>query len=522
MSNTDKFNVDPEQWRKEFFGEGAKPDVKPKKGNGADANAWPTPGMDVLRQNRRNPPALPIEVFGDAWGQWILLTAQASACPPDYVVAPLLALASVLIGNARWPQAWEGWEEPPHVWDIAIGDSGTGKSPGADSLLRDVLPPIERNMVGDFPDRLSDWHGAVEADKAAKQQWKEDRKKAAKEKKPLPPMPKPLAAEAAPEKPRLRQHDTTVEQVAALLSSSAPKGLMMVRDEVAGWLLGMEAYNPAGRAFWLEAYGGRPYRVERRSHSREPIEIPRLVVSVYGGCQPERLSDLAKGSDDGLFARVLWFWPDPIPFRQSERSPNVFWAVEALDKLRELDLKPGNPPQPVFMPLTDAARRQIEVFGQMMGETQKEAGGLMRPAFGKARGQALRLSCILEWLWWTAKPGMAPPPDVISEEAFLAAAMLVSEYLLPMAERVFGDAGATEVERNAATLARWIKKERPDEVHVRRMQREVRLPGLRTAEQIKAAAKVLADDFDWLRAPTIGFGKDSKVAYAVNPRIWEE
>ena len=59
---------------------------------------------------------------------------------------------------------------------------------------------------------------------------------------------------------------------------------------------------------------------------------------------------------------------------------------------------------------------------------------------------------------------------------------------MPMAERVFGDAGATDVERDAATLTRWILKERPDEVHVRTLIREVRLPGLRSAEQIKKAA----------------------------------
>ena len=114
---------------------------------------------------------------------------------------------------------------------------------------------------------------------------------------------------------------------------------------------------------------------------------------------------------------------------------------------------------------------------------------------------------------------MSLPPDSISEEAFAAAATLVGEYFMPMAERVFGDAGATDVERNAATLARWILKERPNEVHVRRLLREVRLPGLRSAEQIKAAAKVLVDA-DWLRAPVIGFGAQSKVVYAVNPRLW--
>ena len=80
---------------------------------------------------------------------------------------------------------------------------------------------------------------------------------------------------------------------------------------------------------------------------------------------------------------------------------------------------------------------------------------------------------------------MSLPPDSISKEAFAAAATLVGEYFMPMAERVFGDAGATDVERDAATLTRWILKERPDEVHVRTLIREVRLPGLRSAEQIK-------------------------------------
>ena len=90
---------------------------------------------------------------------------------------------------------------------------------------------------------------------------------------------------------------------------------------------------------------------------------------------------------------------------------------------------------------------------------------------------------------------------------------------MPMAVRVFGDAGATDAERNAATLARWILEERPHDVHVRRLQRDIRLPGLRSAEQIKAAAKTLVDA-DWLRAPAIGFGAQSKVVYAVNPQLW--
>jgi hypothetical protein len=91
-----------------------------------------------------------------------------------------------------------------------------------------------------------------------------------------------------------------------------------------------------------------------------------------------------------------------------------------------------------------------------------------------------------------------------------------------MAERVYGDAAATERERVAATLARWIIAERPAELHVRHLQRNVRLLGLRTAEQIRVAADALVEA-DWVRPPTPGteFGQRGRFAYTVSPRVWE-
>jgi Protein of unknown function (DUF3987) len=280
MPGANEFDVDPKEWRKQFWSDDAsvKADATPK-GNGADSDGWSEPDMGVLRLRRRPPPMLPLEVFGETWKQWILNAAAAAACPVDYVVAPLLSSVSTLIGNARWAQAWPGWGEPPHLWAVVVGDSGTGKSPGADCLMRDVLPTIERRMVGDYPDRLHEWQASVEFDKIAKKRWKDEFREAQEKKKSLPPIPKPTASDIAPEKPRLRQHDVTVEQIGAILATAAPKGVVMVRDEIAGWLTGMEAYNPAGRAFWLEAYGGRPYRVERRKHGAEPIEIERLALA---------------------------------------------------------------------------------------------------------------------------------------------------------------------------------------------------------------------------------------------------
>ena len=427
-----------------------------------------------------------------------------------------------MIGNARWAQATPGWCEPPHIWDASVGDSGQGKSPGADSIYRHVLPPMEARMARDFPEQLQEYKARAEGVEARLEAWRKDVRTAQKNGAP-PPLPPTGADESEPMAPRLVQNDVTIEKVALLLAGAAPKGILMARDELAGWFLGMNAYNDGARAFWIEAYGGRPYRVDRVKHP-QPIFVPHLAVAWHGGIQPARLPQITREADDGLLARFCWFWPDPVPFKLATEAPNVEFAVAAFDRLRMLEMAPatevGLPPGPVMVPLTDTARAHLEKFAREMQERQEAAGGLLVSALGKARGLALRLSLVIEFLWWAAKDGMAPPPTKISEGAFLAAAVLVSEYLMPMAERVYGDAATTARTRNTATLARWIKKTRPKEVHVRKLLREVRLPGLGEAALIHEACKALVEAAWLFAAPAAGTAGRPRAAYEVRPELW--
>ena len=141
-----------------------------------------------------------------------------------------------------------------------------------------------------------------------------------------------------------------------------------------------------------------------------------------------------------------------------------------------------------MVPLCTTALPVLEAFAQKMQSQQQDAGGLLRSAYGKARGLALRFSLVLEMLHWCGSEPMGAPPAEISKATIMSACDLVGNYFLPMAARVFGDATAPQAERNAATLARWIVRQQATEVHVRRLQREVRLPGLQTARLIHEAA----------------------------------
>ena len=144
-------------------------------------------------------------------------------------MGPLVAAASALIGNSRWAQVTAGWSEPPHLWIGAVGDSGNGKSPGADCLTREVLPEIERRMISDYPDRLQQWRAGVEYEKVIEEKWKSEVRDAQKRGAPAP-LPPVTAVGPEPKSPRLRQHDVTIEKVAALLGTAAPKGLLIWRD----------------------------------------------------------------------------------------------------------------------------------------------------------------------------------------------------------------------------------------------------------------------------------------------------
>ena len=99
-----------------------------------------------------------------------------------------------------------------------------------------------------------------------------------------------------------------------------PRGLLVARDELSGWVASFDQYKPGGRGndrqFWLSALFGYPIRVDRKTNrSLEPIRILEPFISVLGGIQSEMLTALREqsGRSDGLIERILLAFPDPRP-----------------------------------------------------------------------------------------------------------------------------------------------------------------------------------------------------------------
>jgi hypothetical protein len=85
---------------------------------------------------------------------------------------------------------------------------------------------------------------------------------------------------------------------------------------------------------------------------------------------------------------------------------------------------------------------------------------------------------------------------------------------MPMAERVYGDATASEQERAAAVLARWIIAAQPAALHVRGCQDCAR-PNPRGCLGAGRGGLVREP------APGAAFGQRGRNRVTVNPRLWE-
>jgi len=475
----------------------------------ATSQTWPDPEARYLRPELPDPPALPLaEVFGPIWGPWIAKAAEAKAAPPDYVAAALLAVSGALIGNTRWVSPWTGWTEPPILWAMTIGTPSMNKSPSFDAVLG-PLKKLEREAR------------RAEVAKLAESAWKEAARAALKDDKEPPAKPSKANPGPEPVRPRYALTDATVEKLGVILAGQ-PRGALVFRDELPGWLQGMTRYSGGGsdRPFWLEAYGGRGFSVERLG--RDPVYIDFLSVGVLGGIQPDRLKTLLfKSDDDGLLARFLPIWPRPAPIKRPTAGADEAFLSSAFERLLALQmpLTEEGHPRPWYVPFTEDAAALFQDYRETVRDWETGAEGLLLSYMGKLPGIAARLSLILAFLDYAATG--RDTPQSIPLEAFGRAAHFVEAYALPMARRAYADASVPKPERAARRLASIITEKRLDRFSSREILQMER-DGLRTKAELDPALVLLeeANIIRRLDAQPGPKGGAPTRAFVVNPGLW--
>ena len=201
--------------------------------------------------------------------------------------------------------------------------------------------------------------------------------------------------------PRLYVSDSTIEKLAVLLQAR-PQGMLYIRDELAGLFLNLSRYSGGtDKEFWLEAWNGKPYIVERIN--RPAVDVQHLLVGVTGGFQPDKLTRSFDGDADGLYARVLFAWPAEAPYRPltdtiEEVEPEFQNAVSRLIDLAEVVegrlIIRG-------VRLTPDAVTTFEQFRQLVHQKKDGLDGREREWWVKTPAHVLRLAGT--WRTWTGR-----------------------------------------------------------------------------------------------------------------------
>ena len=233
-------------------------------------------------------PNFPPKCLSPECREWVVQAAHGAGVTAAHVAVPLIGIASALIGTARRVQAARSWTQPCTLWAAVVGFSGSGKTPGLDTVKR-ALAMIERTQKAKITDMQHEHEAKVEAAKAARALWKKEVEEAASgavveldkyrsTKSAAPPLPPEAIVPAPFVAPRLYVSDATIERLAVLLTVR-PRGMLHIGDELAGLFLNMSRYSSGSdREFWLEAWNGGTFTVERMS--REPIMVDHLLVGL--------------------------------------------------------------------------------------------------------------------------------------------------------------------------------------------------------------------------------------------------
>lgn len=335
---------------------------------------WPEP--EPLAESLPDVAQFDLELMPESFRPLVKDVAERMQVPLDFpAVAAIATLAGITNRRAviQPKRNDHTWTVVPNLWGGIVAPPGMLKSPVLTCMTQPARA-IESDWRKAHEDEERIYRAAQESQKLEIAAWEQEYKKAAKKKDSKERPAKPESSLVQPVLRRLITSDATFESLHVLLSEN-PAGLFVVRDELTGWLAGLERQGrEQERAFFLECWNGdAAHTIDRIG--RGSVFVPHACVSLFGGIQPARLrSYLADAlrdgpSNDGLMQRFqLLVWPNTAAgWAYIDRKPDtnaleltaeVYCRIAALDAENPLRLQFDNEAQALFKQwLTDLEQR---------------------------------------------------------------------------------------------------------------------------------------------------------------------
>lgn len=332
-------------------------------------NNWPDEPRGLV-STIASAPSLSSDLLPECFKPWIMDVSDRMQVTPEFVMAPALVSLSSLVGRkiGIFPKQHDDWLTVPNLWGLIVARPGYFKSP----TIAEAMKPLEKlseaarkeNEACQYQARANQMYAGMHLE-AIRDMVKKALKEGAYDKsEELKTKIAELELEAENSKlveRRYKTNDATVEKVARLLNEN-PNGLLLIRDELNGWLqLLSKAGREGDREFFLESWNGYgSYTVDRVGSGT--LHVPALCLSIFGGIQPGKLQSYVErtiqgnAEDDGLLQRFqVLIYPDLSPdWNNIDRCPNLLAQEKVFDVFQKLDnvaaLKSGPIPGVHFSP----------------------------------------------------------------------------------------------------------------------------------------------------------------------------
>lgn len=405
----------------------------------------------------------PVDALPDPIRGFVTQAAKAIGCDASYIALPLLSGLASAIGNTHRIALKRGWTEPAIVWTAIVGESGTMKTP-AFKLAMKAIRKAQADAFKEHEAARIEWEAQSLRYEAELTGWKRQAAKGHGDAGDPPEKPNPPIAR------RYIVSDTTTEALAPILLGN-PRGVLLARDELAGWLGSFDRYAKAGNAgadsaHWLSMHNGEAMTIDRKTGIPPTIHVPSASVSITGGIQPGILSRALgqKHHESGMAARVLFAMPPRKAKRWTEADVDVGTeaAVAAVfDKLFALtpETDGDGDERPRLVTLADDGKRAWIRFYNEHATEQAGLSGDLSAAWSKLEGYAARLALVIHLTRCAAGDATlhdpAPPPV---DEASIAAGVVLARWFGDEARRVYAILSESDNDREARRLVEWIER----------------------------------------------------------------
>jgi hypothetical protein len=356
-------------------------------------------------------PLLPIDGLPEVLQEIIIECSKVYGTHRDFWAGAILSASCLALG--RNFKIKNKYTNGAVLWFAIVAPTGSGKT----EPLKFAFIPFHRldsKSIADFGKEMKEYD-------VIKGMGKMDRQS--------------LGITNSPEIPLCNQFilsDSTPESLYQSHKNN-PRGIIMLRDELKGWIDDFGRYNKSGEvANWISSWSEQAMTFNRKSE--RPMKISDPFICIAGGLQPSILPELARDNRaaNGFMVRFCFVYPDKADrpyFHDKELSNSLYDKYDSYVK----NLLRINNPEIEYITLSTEANQLYQEFDNWNTDLiNSQENEYMRGMLAKLPIIALRLALVIHYSKW-ACDGIDYPRV---EPGTMQAAINMAKYFKTTGEKV--------------------------------------------------------------------------------------